>query len=244
MTLAIYIGDYTLTGEQVIHKLIAYNWMQDLVKEVIIDQAIADVPYTPEEVEAAQKRIVQQYGLATPDQLAQWLASLNYDPQTFRLDVTRGVRLQKFKQEHWGAEVPNLFLQRKQELDRAVYSILRLKDISVAQELYFRLQGGEQTFQEIATKYSLGAEASTGGLVGPVELGKLHPTLKQMLSNGKTGQLFPPQIIDQWIVIVRLEQYFPAQLDEPTKERLIHDAFSGWLQEKIKQTTLGFTQQS
>ena len=45
-----------------------------------------------------------------------------------------------------------------------VYSLIRSKDPGVAQELYFRIQEGENTFSELARQYSQGSEAQTGGL--------------------------------------------------------------------------------
>jgi len=48
--------------------------------------------------------------------------------------------------------------------------VIRTKDPGVAQELYFRIQAGEQSFAEVAREYSQGPEAYTCGLLGPVEL--------------------------------------------------------------------------
>lgn len=235
MPLSIQVGDYDLTGETAIHKLIAYGLLPQFTREIFIDCSIADIPYTEAELEQALTPIREQYGLAEPDSLDRWLDSLNYAKNDFFMDITRTKRVQRFKEDKWGTEVPTLFLQRKQELDRAVYSIIRLKDIGVAQELYFRLQAGEQTFKEIATKYSMGPEASTGGLIGPVELGKLHPSIANLLKKGSIGELFPPQVIDQWVVIVRIEQFTPAQLDQTTRDRLINEAFQAWLQSQPSQ---------
>jgi hypothetical protein len=78
------------------------------------------------------------------------------------------------------------------QLDKVVYSVIRTKDMGVAQELYFRIQEGEQSFSELAREYSQGPEALTGGLTGPVELILPPRPLAGMLSVSQPDQLWPP----------------------------------------------------
>ena len=88
-------------------------------------------------------------------------------------------------------------MQRKSQLDRASYSLLRVKDFHLAQELFFRLQAGEATFPELVKQYSQGQEAETGGSIGPHELSIPHPTLAQKIRSLKSGQLAHPfQVAD------------------------------------------------
>ena len=102
-------------------------------------------------------------------------------------------------------------------------------------KLYFRIQEGEQSFAELAREYSQGPEAQTGGLVGPVELTTPHPVLAQMLRVSQLSQLWPPTRLGEWIVIVRLEKFISAQLDESMRQRLLNECFATWLQEQLQQ---------
>jgi hypothetical protein len=36
-------------------------------------------------------------------------------------------------------------------------------------------------------------------------------------------------------VIIRLEKHIPAQLDEPMRQRLLHELFVAWLSEQLQQ---------
>ena len=105
----------------------------------------------------------------------------------------------------------------------------------MAQELYFRIQEGEQSFSDLAREYSQGQEVQTGGLIGPVELNVPHAILAKMLTVSQPGQLWPPTRLGEWFIIVRLEKFFPAQLDEPMRQRLINELFNSWVQEQIQQ---------
>ena len=84
-------------------------------------------------------------------------------------------------------------------------------------------------------EYSQGAEAQTGGLIGPVEINAPHPKIAQILSTCQPGQLIPPTRVGEWIVIVRLENYLSAELDQPMRQRMLDEMFREWLNEEIKQ---------
>ncbi len=70
-------------------------------------------------------------------------------------------------------------------------------------------------------------------MIGPVELGVPHPVLAKMLLKSQPGQALPPTRLGDWILIVRLEQFLPAQLDAATHKRLLNEQFETWLQEEI-----------
>lgn len=148
--------------------------------------------------------------------------------------ATRGLRIEKFKQASFGHQLESYFLSRKLHLDKVLYSLIQTQDIA-ATELYFRIQEGEASFAELARKYSQGAEAENGGLIGPVELSTCHPTVAKMLSVSQPGQLWPPTRLGEWLVIVRLEKFVPAQLDKLMRQRLLSELFAAWLQEQLNQ---------
>ncbi|MCC5660908.1 peptidyl-prolyl cis-trans isomerase [Nostoc sp. XA010] len=116
---------------------------------------------------------------------------------------------------------------------------MRTKDEGLADELYFRLQEGEQSFTELAQQFSQGPEAKSGGWCGPVELGKISSKLAQMLYGSKPGQLWRPTRLGEWLVIVRLEILIPALLDESMRQRLLDELFEAWLEEKLVELTNG-----
>jgi hypothetical protein len=69
----------------------------------------------------------------------------------------------------------SLYLRYKDKLDRVLYSLLRVADSGLCQELSYAIEAGEITFAEAATQHSNGPEAKTQGIVGPVDLTTPHP---------------------------------------------------------------------
>lgn len=236
MTKAIQVGNYTIATSEVVPLLAKYQMLPQLLRELILDNAIASIDCTAEEVFQAQQQFYTEHRFTQEADVNAWLEYQGLIPEQIIAISTRKLKIEKFKQATWGNKLEAYFLECKGKLDKVIYSLLRTQDIGVIQELFFRIQAKEQSFAELAREYSLGPEAQTGGLVGPVEINTLHPMMTQLLSSSQPGQLLPPNRIGEWFVIMRLEKFIPAQLDELTRIRLLNELFEIWLKERIQQT--------
>jgi parvulin-like peptidyl-prolyl isomerase len=224
-----------ITTGEIISLLKQYGIMPQFMREVLIDCAIADIALTTEETFKACQQFYQQHQLTSDAELETWLISRGLSREQLDHIITRNTKLEYFKQGNWENKLESYFLQRKAKLDRVIYSLIRVKDIGIAQELYFRIQEGEQSFSELASQYSLGSEAETGGLLGPMELSVPHPDLAKMLAASQPGKLLPPTRLGEWIVIVRLEKFLSSQLNESMRQRLLNELFENWIQSQYKQ---------
>lgn len=237
MDIILQIGKQAIAEEELMPLLARYRLLPQLAREIIVDRAIAEIECTPEAAEKARQQFYQQQQIASEEQLQAWRQKQGMTAEHLEALMLRDAKLDKFVEETWGSKVESYFLQSKGQLDRVIYSLIRTKDGGIIQELYFRLQEGESTFSELAQQYSEGAEAQTGGLVGPVELNVPHQKIAQILTASQSGQLHPPTPIGDWWVLLRLEKYQSAQLDEPTRRRLLLDLFQKWLEEQMEQVS-------
>jgi len=226
--------------ETIVAKVVASGMMPQLVKEMTLDRSTAEISLTPEEQKLAYQQAFQQLNIDSDDKLKAWLKQQGMTLADLEKRAERSLKLAKFKQTTWGAKVNSAFLERKQQLDRVIYSLICTKDFCVAQELYFRVKEGEQSFDELAREYSQGPEAQTGGLIGPIEVGSVHPNLAKILIASDIGQVQTPTVIGDWIVLVRLEKVLPVSLDEAMQQRLIDEAFTKWLDESVAQQMTTF----
>jgi parvulin-like peptidyl-prolyl isomerase len=234
MTEFMQVGNFQIPQAELVPLLKKYQILPGLVRELAIDRGIAEVECTSEEQIAALKLFYDRYQLTTEERLTEWLNVHGLDRQHLTEIAVRNFKIDKFKQTNWAGKLESYFLKRKGQLDRSIYSLIRTNDLGIAQEVYFRLMDGEQTFEEIARKYSLGAEAQTGGLVGPVELSVPHPAIANLISTQPIGQICRPIELEQWYVIIRPEQIIPAKLDEQMRQRLIDELFQTWVQEQMR----------
>lgn len=229
------IGDRTISTENILPQLASYQMMPQLLRENIIDQAIAPISCTDEEVAAAREQFYEQNQLIDETIQQSWLHHHGMNLEFLEtIFIPRLLKIEKFKCQTWNHKLESCFLQHKHALDRVIYSIIRVEDAGMAQELYFRLEEKEQSFFDVARSYSQGPEAQVGGIVGPVELGLVHPELAPLLRISQSGQLWHPIPLEGWWLIIRLENLIPAKLDRLMRQRLLRELFEVWVQEQMQ----------
>ena len=209
--------------------------MPQLVRAIVIDAAIANFSCTEEEHNVAIENFSKQHQLTSLEAQEAWAAYQGMTLEQMQDLAVRPVLLEKFKTVTWDSKVESYFMTRKASLDQVICSLIRTKDIGIAQEIYFRIQEGEQSFSELSKAYSQGPEANNGGVIGPVAISQLHPSIAKILSVSQPGQLWPPTRLEDWFILIRLEKLFPAQLDEQMRRRLIDEMFDNWLKEQVQQ---------
>jgi parvulin-like peptidyl-prolyl isomerase len=230
----LHIGNQVLTAAEVVSRLQRYGMLPALIKELVIDRAIAAATLTPEQSAQALDQFLQANQVTTPEQQQEFLAQRGLVEGDLLALAQRAQKLQQYKLDTWAHQVESYFLQRKGHLDRVLYSLIRTRDAGLAQELYFRIKDDGQPLADLARQYSEGQEAQTGGLIGPVELSVPNPALARILSISQPEQLWPPTRVGEWFVVVRLEKFLPARLDDGTRQRLIDELFNTWLGEQVQ----------
>ena len=235
MSVVLEVDNQVYTAEDLVPLLTQYQMLPKLAQEIFIDKIIAGVECSEEENTAIYNQFCQQNKLSSEEEVAAWLDKQGMNREQLQNLITKKLRLDKYKEATWGDQVDAYFIKRKSQLDRVVYSLIRVEKPEVAQELYFRIKDDENTFSALAMEYSQGTEAQTGGLIGPVEINAPHPKIAQILTTCQPGQLVPPARVGEWIVIVRLENYLSAKLDEPMRQRMLDELFREWLNKATKE---------
>ncbi|WP_353932491.1 peptidylprolyl isomerase [Okeanomitos corallinicola TIOX110] len=207
----------TITGEELVSVISSSSLLPQVVREIVIEKAIANIQYTQKEFNNYHQRFKQVQKNA------------NIIPSI----ILRQFKIRKFKHLTWGHQVEPYFLERKPLLDQVSFSLIQTNDDAIAQEIYFRIQEGEESFADLAKKYSQGAEAKNGGWVGPYRLGNLNPNLAKIMRNLQPGEMPSLTYLDKMFIIVRLEQVFPAQLTEQLQEEILQQMFEEWLTTEI-----------
>jgi parvulin-like peptidyl-prolyl isomerase len=233
-TQSLQVGNEILQAEKLLSLLNRYQLLPQVLRAKVIDEAIASFSCTEAEHQAAIAEFRERQQLTSPEIEQAWLQKNQLTPATMEEIAIRPLLIQKFQVAIWGNKLESYFLQRKADLDRVIYSMIRTQDPGLAQELYFRVVEGEHSFATIAQEYSQGPEAQTGGMIGPVPLSQPHPIIQQVLYVSQPGQIWKPHLIADWYVIIRLEQLLPAQLDENMQQYLLDELFEAWIQTEIQ----------
>ena len=182
----------------------------------------------------------QSLGLKNQDEYQEWLKVNNVEKEEIENRTINRIKLKKYCKENFDHKVEARFLERKNQLDNVVYSLIRLKDIHKAKEFYLRIVEQEAEFGELAKMYSEGIESQTRGIIGPCPLEKAHPILAEQLRNSKSGKVQPPLEIDGSYIITRVESYEPAKLDEYMRGKMAEELFNIWAESKVNDICANF----
>ena len=195
---------------------------------------ICQVIALPEEIE---QNLVKTYeasqGINTSEQRRQFLQDRGWSTEDLRYFATKGERVERFRRQVFSEEVQLRFLASKLDRDQIHYSLLRVRNGDLAFELHQRLQEAEASFEELAACYSEGDERHNGGRIGPVPLSQAHPQVAEKLRISQPGPLLPPFFLVNIWLILRLDTWQGARLDEDTQSELLQELFNDWLHQRV-----------
>ena len=209
-----------------------FNLLSPLVEQMVTSEAIAAVEVSEDQLEEARLGLLQQRGYDGMEQWAELLEELQRSEEDVLDRLRFGIRRRSFMRERFGPKAEARFLERKNELDQVVYSLLRLENRFLARELYLQIESGESNFADLAKSYAEGPERNTNGIVGPVSLTQAHPTLVEKLRVSQPGVLLEPFRISDWWLVVRLERYSPATFTDEVSDQMCQEMFDLWVDEE------------
>ena len=154
-------------------------------------------------------------------------------PDGLRAAVHRDLRIARWKKDTFAPHAREHFDTRKPSLDKVVYNLIRVRDLGVARELWFRLKENEATFAELAPQYTQGHELHTSGILGPKALGAMHPALAAHLRSSEEGKLLRPLQVGDWFLVARVEKFLPAIYDDRMESAMIEELAQQWLDARI-----------
>ena len=234
MSSTIQVGKRTFTTDAICEQLSNSDLLPQVLREMIIDEILTDweidldgkIPYNREEFAEGCDRLGKLAGYQGLNQL-----------QLYKI-VDRHLRLRKFKHARWNSRVYSYYLQHKSRFDRIEFSIIGVTDRGLAEEIFFRVQSGEQSLSNLAFKYSECEAARDGGKISTGDIDRSHPGISQYLGQLRSGELSPIFLLDNLYVFIRSEGYISAELNDNLNNILIDELFETWVQEQIS-TRLG-----
>ena len=165
------------------------------------------------------------------EQQAQLVAPLGPEATPEQLhELLRQTRLQQALRQRYAEQIEPTFLEHRDKLERVAYSVIRLQDVGMAEELYLRLIEKEASFEELALTYSLGDERHSGGRLPLMPVHQPHAQIQTALGRLIPGEVHPPLQLGEWVVLLRLDHRQPAELDDNLRRQLQQELFNRDLQ--------------
>ena len=212
------------------------NWgvLEKVKREKEKDKIIINSNYpNPELIESIKKDWKKKYNLEDERNFKNWLSSSNLDEKKFLSLIIRNWIWKEWCKEKFEDKLYDYFLSRKSKLEKVFYSLIRVKDRNVANELYMRIKEDEEPFWKIAKNYSDGPEKYTEGRIGPIRMSDLNPYIYKLIEISALGQLWPPKKIDEWWIILKLDGKTKLELTEDLKNNLFLELGENYLNKII-----------
>lgn len=221
--------------DTVLRELRRHNLLRSLVQRRVIAAAVSGLALSDDACNQAMQQFCQQNGIEDQEALGACLELQGISLEDLRWQVELPMRVNQHCRKEYLHKAEARFLERKNQLDRVVYSLLRVRDQFLARELFLRIDDQEANFADLAAEYAEGPERHTKGIVGPVPLTQAHPDLAERLRTTSPGVLLEPFKISEWWLIVRLESYTPAVFDDEMSAQMCSELFDQWVQEQVSQ---------
>ena len=112
------------------------------------------------------------------------------------------------------------FKENQNKFNKYIYSLIRNNDRNIIQELYYQVESGESSINELAKKYSIGNEKLKKGIIGPVKESDINPKILERLQSSDMDFISEPfQIADTWYIIQK-EGFIEANFDKQIKNEI------------------------
>ena len=213
------------------------NLLEPLIKSELINDLTSNIKIELDETKKKQikQAIISSEKIPSEDDYIEWLKARNITEEELFDDFSKPLKIDKYCITEYLHMAESRFLKRKSSLDQVTYSLLRVEEMYLAQELFLRIEENPSLFGEISSQYSIGHEKSSNGIVGPISFTQGHPGLMKILQGSKIGEVNQPFKIDNVWVVTRVEYLRKAVLDEKTKLILCKEIFEEWLNKSIKE---------
>jgi len=210
-----------------------------IAQAAVFDEICQAVPISEAEQQGLLQRYLEDQNLSSEAELSDYLEQRGWSQDDLLYFSSKGFKLQRFQEQVFSEEVSLRFLANKLDLDQISYSLIRVTDGDLAFELHQRLQEDEASFEELASAYSEGPERDSQGRIGPVPLNQAHEAVVNKLRTSAPGQLWPPFFLENIWLILRLDHWEGARLDEATHEALLDQLFDDWVDARVAQLLAG-----
>ncbi|MBD2502772.1 peptidylprolyl isomerase [Anabaena azotica] len=189
---------------------------------------------TVEELQEAADSLRLANGLIKADDTWAWLDKHYLTIDDFEEVAKTNLLYIKLAEHLFTDKVEPFFYANKIDYTGAVTYEVILDDEDLALELFYALQEGEISFQEIARQYVQDLEIRrAGGYQGIRYRQDFRPEIAAAVFAASPPQLLKPIITPKGVHIINVEEIIAPELTEQRRIQIIKDFFNEWLQQQI-----------
>ncbi|MBW4641944.1 MAG: peptidylprolyl isomerase [Goleter apudmare HA4340-LM2] len=183
-----------------------------------------------EELQAAGNDFRQDRKLLGISETLAWLAQQRITAEDWSSGIKVSLLTQKLKELLFGSAIDNHYMSNRNDYRRLALSQIVVRELTEAMNIAVLLQENKASFCNLALEYSISKQAKeNGGFVGIRFLNELLPEIFQAVANASEGEVIGPIQTKLGYHILKVEKWFPAQLNEFVRANILESLFQTWL---------------
>ncbi|QSJ15933.1 peptidylprolyl isomerase [Nostoc sp. UHCC 0702] len=204
-------------------------------RKIIADTAEkAEIEVETEELQQAADNMRLANKLVKAEDTWAWLEKHHLSLDDFEEIVKTNLLSAKLANHLFADKVEPFFYAHQIDYSGAVTYEVVLDDEDLALEIFYALQEGEISFQEIARQYIQNPEIRrAGGYQGIRHRTDFRPEIAAAVFAATPPQILKPIITPKGVHIIAVEEIIKPQLNEQLRLQIIGDFFANWLQQQI-----------
>ena len=201
------------------------TFLKPLIKLMIRDALLSEVELDDDLTNKLCDRFFKRINIDSEDKKLNYFKENLLNDNDIKAIATSTEKANKMSLKLFGEKSSEFFEKRKSQLDQYIYSFLKVKNSDLAQELFLKIESNENDFSSVAAQYSEGPEKYKKGLIGPVPFSQINPQIREKLTAGEKGIVVEPFEVSGFWIIVRLEEFLPAEFDQKMKTMMSNELF-------------------
>lgn len=210
--------------EEWLEPLVMYSLIEDITKKFDSGET-----YKIADLDKELKELKRCNGIRSNEYFSQWLKLRDMDENKTIAFLLRSKSWKSWIECEFKDKSNMLFLAHKDSLSTCTFGIIKCKSRSVSLEVFLKIQDKEINFHDAYSKYSSSKTLDNGGIVGPLPLESIQPSIRNQLNKLDEDKISEPFFINGFWYIIKLIKLEMIQNDKKTEETLLFDHGKKWL---------------
>lgn len=191
------------------------------------------VTVSDEELQAAGDVFRQEHKLLGASETLVWLSQQRVTVEDWSQGIRVALLTKKLIEHLFGDAIDAHYVSNRNDYKRVALSQVLVRDLPDALRVAHAIREEHTSFCALSLEYSKGKQSkANGGFVGICFLAKLMPEIAQAISEVKEGEVIGPIQTKLGYHILKIEKWFPAELNQSVREEILDSLFQVWLREQ------------
>lgn len=187
-----------------------------------------------EEVQKAGDEFRLKLGLLGAADTQNWMQKQCISVEDWAYGIRLRLLAKKLKEYLFGELVDVHYLHNRSDFRRVALSQILVGEKSKSFELINSILEENKSFCALAIEHTQGRQSKiNGGFVGIRFVSELFPEIGRAINETNPGEVVGPIQTALGYHIIRVEKWFPSDLNEEVREYLLDSFFQSWFNEKV-----------